>query len=135
MRLHDCAHDGKTHAHAVIFGGKEWVEELFRDLLGYARPCVCNRDFGELPISPRLHCHGFLCLFRSDMASKPIQDQIGKDLLQLDWIAVDPERRAIQFAPQHDLARFRLRRQEFDCFSNLIVQIQSLFLSKGAFFI
>jgi len=64
MRLKDCAHDGKAHAHSVIFGGKEWVEDLFRGLRGYTRPCVGHGDFGELPVSPRFHCYYFVYLFR-----------------------------------------------------------------------
>ena len=73
MRLNDCAHDGETHAHSVILGGKEWVEDPFRGFLGYTRPCVGHRDFGELPVSPRFHCNRFLCLFRSAVASNPFR--------------------------------------------------------------
>ena len=51
MRLKDCAHDGKAHAHSVIFGGKEWVEPA-RQRIAISRqfgkrrrrPCVRNRD-------------------------------------------------------------------------------------------
>ena len=31
-------------------------------VLGYARPRVCNRNFGEPPVSPRRYGHSFLRL-------------------------------------------------------------------------
>src|SRR5829696_849676 len=72
MRLNDCAHDRKPHAHSMIFGGIEWVEDLLRGVLGYARPCVGDGDFGKLAVSRRRHCHCFLHLCRTPRGIKPI---------------------------------------------------------------
>ena len=69
MRLNDCAHDGKAHAHSVIFGGKEWVEDLFRGFRGYARTRVRNQYFGELPIVRCRTLTAFSPCLVSDVAS------------------------------------------------------------------
>jgi hypothetical protein len=57
---------------------------------------------------------------------------IGKDLLQLDRIAADPERGSIDFASQNDVARFGLWRQEFERLGDLIIDIDGL-LFQGNF--
>ena len=78
MRLNDRTHDGKTHAHSVIFRGKEWVEDLFCGFLGYARPRVGNRDFGELPVSVVATVTAFSVCFVPDVASNPFRIKFEK---------------------------------------------------------
>ena len=110
----------------MIFGGKEWIEDLFRGFRGYARARVRNRNLDEFAIARCLNRHGFVGPCRVRCGIQGVQDWIGKHLLQLDRIAVDREGRSGQLTSQHDVARSCLGRQEFDTFGNLIVQVEVL---------
>ena len=70
MRLEDCPHDGKAHAHSVIFGGKEWVEDLFRGFLGYAGPVSATEISANLPFRVVATITAFSACLVSDAASK-----------------------------------------------------------------
>ena len=83
-----------------FFVEKERVEDFLGSFRGYARTGVRNQHFGELPILRCLHADSFLSLSRVGCRVQRIHDQIGKDLLQLNRIAIDPKRRSIQFASQ-----------------------------------
>src|SRR3954452_14346132 len=73
MRLDDGAHDGKAHAHAMVLGRIEGVEDLLCGVLGYARAGVRNRNFREPAVSHRRHGHGLSDWVVSDVASNPFR--------------------------------------------------------------
>ena len=126
LRVHNRAHDRKTHAHAVILCGKKWVEYLPCDLLGYAAPCVGNRDLGEFPVSRRLTVTAFVSLCLSDAASTAFRIKFEKTCC--NWIGSPLIRRGAPFSLLRSTTwrDLRLRRQKFDGFSDEIVQINGL---------
>src|SRR5215218_779231 len=132
MRLNDRAHDGKAHAHSMILGGKERVEDLFCGVLRYPRPCVGDGDLGEPPVSRRRHRDCFLGVRRIRRCVKPIQDQIGNTCC--NWIGSPLIRRGAPFI----LLRRTIARDLASGARNLSVSatwslISMAFFSKGTF--